>query len=102
MTMKSGDKSSGCASPWAQRDKPVMRALIAVLWPSFLVAILAEGVFFSLFDPAGLVLPALEEAPSPLAVYAIGFLFFWMCGSLSAALGQYLSAPVPERIEHNK
>ena len=34
----------------------MVRLIMAVLWPSFLVAIVAEGVFFSLFDPRELSL----------------------------------------------
>ncbi|MBV8632971.1 MAG: hypothetical protein JO002_00630 [Burkholderiaceae bacterium] len=61
-----------------------------MFWPSFLVAILAEGAFFSLFDPTLLPLPHLGFDLTPLAVYTLGFLFFWTCGTLSSLLTCYL------------
>lgn len=66
------------------------RLLINMFWPSFLVAILAEGAFFSFFDPMLLPLPHLEVEVTPLAVYTVGFLFFWCCGMLSSLLTCYL------------
>ncbi len=66
------------------------RLLINMFWPSFLVAILAEGAFFSLFDPADLPLPHLGFEVSRQAIYTLGFLFFWTCGALSSLLACYL------------
>ena len=66
------------------------RLLIKVLWPSFLVSIVAEGVFFSLFDPGVLQIPLLDTEFTPHAVYTMGFLFFWSCGALSSLLTCYL------------
>ncbi len=34
----------------------MLRLAMSVLWPSFLSAIMAEGFFFSLFDPADLMM----------------------------------------------
>ena len=66
------------------------RLLMVVLWPSFLVAIVAEGFFFSLFDPNDLSLFGMEAGLKPLAVYTIGFFFFWLFCSLASMLTCYL------------
>lgn len=67
------------------------RMLMVVLWPSFLVAIVAEGVFFSFFDPATLAQDGAEL--SPLAAYTIGFFFFWAACALASLLTCYLKLP---------
>lgn len=66
------------------------RLLMVVLWPSFLVAIVAEGFFFSLFDPNDLTLFGSEADLEPMAVYSIGFFFFWLFCSLASMLTCYL------------
>jgi hypothetical protein len=71
----------------------MLRLALTTLWPSFLVAILAEGFFFSLFDPRDLVhiggdFPV--QLP-PIAVYTLGFFFFWIFCALASMLTYYLS-----------
>lgn len=66
------------------------RLLMVVLWPSFLVAIVAEGFFFSLFDPNDLSLFGTEADLEPVTVYSIGFFFFWLFCSLASMLTCYL------------
>ena len=61
------------------------RALIPVLWPSFVVAGMAEGVFFTLFDPLDLHLLGDPVAMSPLAAYTVGFFAFWTFAAASSA-----------------
>ena len=56
-----------------------------ILWPAFVAAIPAVGIVFSLFDPADIHGPGGNE-PERLAVYTLGFLFFWMLGAASSAL----------------
>lgn len=67
------------------------RLLMIVLWPSFLVAIVAEGLFFSLIDPFGGSLGDSEEGMSPLATYTIGFFLLWFFCALSSSLTWFLS-----------
>ncbi len=62
----------------------VKRLAMSVLWPSFLAAALAEGCFFSLVEPESLSVLA------PLAVYSIGFFFFWTFCTLGSLLTAYL------------
>lgn len=66
------------------------RLLMVVLWPSFLVAIVAEGFFFSLFDPNELSLVGSNIDLSPMAAYTIGFFFFWVFCALASMLTCYL------------
>lgn len=68
----------------------MLRLAICILWPSFLVAIVAEGFFFSMFDPQELSVVGVHADLPPLAAYTIGFLFFWAFCSLAAMLSQYL------------
>ncbi len=67
----------------AERQIPKIHKCIAVLWPSFLVAIIATGLFFSAFDPDDLFPFGEETAVSRLGIYSIGFLCFWLISSIS-------------------
>jgi hypothetical protein len=64
---------------------------LMVLWPSFLVAALAEGFFFSLFDPGELAQLSTDLPLSPRAVYTIGFFLFWAVCALASLLSCYLA-----------
>ena len=61
---------------------PRSQQFISVLWPSFIIAIVASGVFFSAFDPRDLVPYDIDI--SPLAAYSIGFFGFWLLALLSS------------------
>ena len=74
-----------------QRD-PWIR-IMAVLWPSFLVAAAATGVFFSLFDPQEFWLFGEHLEISRLGAYTIGFFGFWGVGIVSSTLTVILGAP---------
>ena len=63
--------------------KRMAKLPMLVLWPSFLAAVLAEGVFFSIFDPGQLPRAGLM---SPMAVYTAGFFGFWSLGALASML----------------
>lgn len=62
------------------------RFLMQVLWPAFLVAIIAEGLFFSLIDPIELDVVVLNLSSSREAAYTIGFLAFWALFTVSSAI----------------
>lgn len=68
--------------PAPLRTMPRGQRAIAVLWPSFVVAIAATGLFFSAFNPRDLVPFNLDLDISPLAAYSIGFFIFWLFGIL--------------------
>lgn len=59
---------------------------IWILWPGFLVAIPSVGITFSLFDPADIHFLGNPVEINYLAVYTLGFLFFWMIGAASSAI----------------
>ena len=63
---------------------PRSQQAISVLWPSFIIAIIASGVFFSAFDPLDLIPYNLDIDISPLAAYSIGFFLFWLLAFLSS------------------
>ncbi len=77
----------------------MLRLTAMILWPAFLVAIVAEGFFFSLFDPEDLALAGTHIELSPLATYTLGFFFFWFFCSLASMMTCWLTQ-VPE--EKNK
>lgn len=63
-----------------------MNKWILVLWPSFLVAGVAEIVFFTLVNPQELYLLGQPVHFSALATYSIGFFAFWLlCAGASLA-----------------
>jgi hypothetical protein len=66
------------------------RTLICILWPSFLVAGVAEAVFFTLVDPADLHLFGGPVALGALSAYTVGFFLFWVFAAASSALTCYL------------
>lgn len=61
-----------------------MQRLLWVLWPSFIVAGVAEGLFFTVINPQELYLFGDAVHFSALATYSIGFLAFWtICAASS-------------------
>jgi hypothetical protein len=68
----------------------MLRLAVSVLWPSFMAAILAEGFFFSIFDPVDLMLIRGHMDLPPIAAYTIGFFFFWAFCSLASMLSIFL------------
>jgi hypothetical protein len=80
-----------------------MRKAIWILWPSFLVAAVAEMVFFALFDPGELTFFGQPLELSRTAVYSIGFFLFWGFAAVSSALSLYLGRePSAERRRLNR
>lgn len=71
------------AAPAASRV-PLAQQAIAVLWPSFVIAIAASGLFFSAFHPRDLIPYNLDLELKPVAVYSVGFFLFWMIAALSS------------------
>jgi hypothetical protein len=63
-----------------------------VLWPSFLMAGVAELVFFALFDPSDLYLFGVPLEAERMPVYTLGFFAFWTIGAVSSALTVFLAA----------
>ena len=64
----------------------IREKLIWILWPSFIVAGVAEVVFFTAFDPQELIVFGEPVAWSRTAVYSIGFFMFWAMAAATSAL----------------
>jgi len=62
-----------------------MKRLIWIFWPSFIVAGIAEAIFFTLFDPREFYLFGEPMQFSRLAVYSAGFFCFWAIAAASSA-----------------
>jgi hypothetical protein len=71
-------------------DSPLARRAMFVVWPAFLVAALAEGVFFTVFDPFELHFFGAPLDWSREAIYTMGFFGFWGLGVASSALTVFL------------
>lgn len=70
-----------------QQEKTSVRSmLMVVLWPAFLMACVATGVFFSLVDPMELIVLDERVHVHMLGAYTIGFLIFWLLGAFSSWL----------------
>lgn len=69
----------------------MLRLAMSVLWPSFLSAIMAEGFFFSFFDPADLMMIGGQPELPPIAAYTIGFFFFWAFSAIASMISLYLT-----------
>jgi hypothetical protein len=69
----------------------MLRLVMTILWPSFLVAIVAEGFFFSFFDPQELIFIGTHYELPAIAAYTIGFFFFWIFCALASMLTYYLA-----------
>jgi hypothetical protein len=66
------------------------RRFMWVIWPAFLVAAVAEAVFFTVFDPFDLHFFGAPMELSRLAMYTLGFFGFWGLGVASSALTVFL------------
>ena len=74
------------------RIQQAARRLGPILWPSFLVAAAATGIFFAHIDPLTLRAQTLPDVDlSRQAGYTIGFLMFWAVCAASSALSVYLT-----------
>lgn len=72
-------------------DRKLGRFLMMVLWPAFLMSIVAVGVFFSMIDPHELDVVGMHLADSRDAAYTIGFFVFWVLFTLGCSLTYFLS-----------
>ena len=72
---------------------PRIQQVIAILWPSFLMAGVATVLFFVMVDPVDLGTAMRIENIEPLGAYTIGFFLFLLLTSLSSALTCYFERP---------
>lgn len=69
---------------------PVTQKVIAILWPSFVVAGIETIVFFTLFDPENVFI---DYNISRLGAYSVGFFLFWIFAILPCMLTMYFARP---------
>lgn len=67
-----------------------------VLWPSFLMAGLAEIAFFTVINPQELYLFGERVDYSPIATYSIAFFGFWLICAASSLLTLFLQRGADE------
>jgi hypothetical protein len=67
-----------------------MKKAMWILWPSFVIAGVAEVVFFTVIDPQELYLLGEPVSMSRMATYSIGFLLFWGLAAASSAFTCFL------------
>jgi hypothetical protein len=65
---------------------PIVRVVMVVLWPAFLMACISSGVIFSLIDPEEMVLLDQHIHLSSIGFYTLGFLVFWLLGSVASSI----------------
>lgn len=87
----------GHAQGERNRLSRLARAVFQVLWPSFLGAAMAVGVFFSAIDPLEIEFVGVHLADSREGAYTVGFFLFWMLFALSGAIIWYLAATDHDR-----
>jgi hypothetical protein len=69
------------------------RRLMWVIWPAFLVAGIAEAIFFTVFDPFDLHFFGAPLELSREAIYTMGFFGFWGLGIAASALTLFFEHP---------
>lgn len=67
-----------------------MDKLYLIFWPSFLVAGIAEIVFFTVIDPQDLYLFGQPVHYSSMATYSIGFFALWIICAASSWATRFL------------
>ena len=71
-------------------SKTLLRRLLWVLWPAFLVAAVANALFFTVLDPHDLTLFGQPVDASREVMYTVGFFAFWAIAVASSALTVFL------------
>ena len=74
---------------------PLVQQFLRLLWPSFLIAGIAEMIFFSIFNPDELLPFGHSVEAGRLAVYSIGFLGFWLISAAAGLLAVWMSKGAP-------
>lgn len=68
---------------------PIIQRVVAILWPSFIVAGIATVLFTTAFDPAVIF----DSGISRLGTYTICFFLFWLLGATSSTATCYFLKP---------
>lgn len=71
------------------------RALMWILWPSFLAACVTSAAVFALIDPLDISIFGYLQA-SRQAIYGYGFFLFWVMAAISSALSLHIAPRSPD------
>jgi len=74
----------------------MMQRIIQILWPSFLVAGLADIIFTTLFDPLEIIYRGDVLVEHRIAAYTVGFFVFWLLCISSSMLTCYFQRSADE------
>ena len=66
------------------------RLLIWILWPSFLVAGMGEGLIFTVVNPEEIIFLRDHPGITDEGIYTIGFFMSWTFCAVSSALTAYI------------
>ena len=69
---------------------PIIQRVVAILWPAFMMAVIATVLLATVFDPAVIFI---EYDVSELGFYSISFFLFWFFGVLTAAATCFFLKP---------
>lgn len=78
----------------------VKHLAMIILWPAFMVATVAEGAFFSMFDPHELTYNFAHLELPASATYTLGFFFFWFLAAAAGMLTHLLETS-PKHQSHS-
>jgi len=74
----------------------MLQRIISILWPSFLVAGVADVIFTTLFDPLEIMYRGEALIEHRIAAYTIGFFAFWLLCISSSMLTCYFQRSADE------
>lgn len=66
------------------------RALMWILWPSFLASAATSILLFAMIDPNQLAMFDRHVPASSVGVYSLWFFMLWACASVSSTISLYL------------
>lgn len=76
----------------SQKEYPLVRAMMQILWPGFVAAIALVGIIFSLIDPQSIEIVQDVLNNSREAAYTLSFLLCWAIVSVACAMTRWLSS----------
>ena len=96
-TQADDDDDVALTSELASLEKPARmshfaRGAVQVMWPAFLGAALAVGVFFSAIDPLEIEFVGIHLSDSREGAYTIGFFLFWILFMVSGSITWFLAS----------
>jgi len=93
----SAEDDEGRDARVAVEDSPRLRRALLILWPSFLMAGVLEGLIFVVVDPAALHWFGGARLDWPaIAVYSVTFFILWAVIAASGVLTWLLEQPVAD------